>query len=661
MANAVGIDIGSQHIRAVVVAPPTRAQAREGARARLVAHACVARQTGDGSDKPLAAAIAEAMEQVRSRVPVVVHCSEMPALVRFVPTMPMPPERLERVLRLELAPHQDPDGDFAGDAVSVPGPEQVHCCVVVQPGQARLVLSALRSAGVGLEALHAAQAALVNCTLPSAPVRGDDLGLLVDIGANSTSVVLFGEDRFLACRQVAVGGESFTEALAAGGDRVQAEARKRAGGGLAPLLSPAPPPPPPSAKPELSLDDPPAAEPLSLELEDLPPEPLPAPASTSGTFELDLGGDLPAEIRPAGLETRTVAATTLGPELGRVAEHLYAQVASSLLWFRGQLRRERIEPVRVYLTGGGASLAGLDAYLQRRFGVPVAVFDPFACSDGSEAVAGTKPERPHEWASALGLALAGESLALHAAVRLDLRPEHEVRRLHARAHHRWQVAAGVLLVVASVCAAVVLWNRDRAAEASIAAIEGFKVRHKELSDKAKTLELEKLALADDLRAVAGRIYAGRDLLYAIRALKERAGRESEQVWVTGLETVGVGRDAASEGAAGVQRTARPQVHDTAIERGALLVAGRVKFEKSKTDTELNQYFKDYQAKLESWRPDPQAPPLFRSSLVEEFLVDHVEGARRGQPSGSFQFKLRFEFQPTQLDQLAATAAAGGRP
>lgn len=661
MANAVGIDIGSQHIRAVVVAPPTRAQAREGARARLVAHACVARQTGDGSDKPLAAAIAEAMEQMRSRGPAVVHCSEMPALVRFVPTMPMPPERLERVLRLELAPHQDPDGDFAGDAVSVPGPEQVHCCVVVQPGQARLVLGALRSAGVGLEALHAAQAALVNCTLPSAPVRGDDLGLLVDIGVHSTSVVLFGEDRFLACRQVAVGGESFTEALAAGGDRVQAEARKRAGGGMAPLLPPAPPPP--SAKPELSLDDPPAAaEPLTLELEELPPEPLPAPASTSGTFELDLGGDLPAEIRPAGLETRAVAATTLGPELGRVAEQLYSQVASSLLWFRGQLKRDRIEPVRVYLTGGGASLAGLDAYLQRRFGVPVAVFDPFACADGSEAVAGPKPERPHEWASALGLALAGESLALHAAVRLDLRPEHEVRRLHARAHHRWQVAAGVLLVAASVCAAVVLWNRDRAAEQSIAAIEDFKTRHKELSDKSKALDAEKLALADDLRAVAGRIYAGRDLLYAIRALKERAGKESEQVWVTGLETVGVGRDAAAESLAGASRGAKSQVHDTAIERGALLVSGRVKNEKGKSDTELNQYMKTYQTKLEEWRPDPQSPPLFRSSMVDEHTVDHAEGGRKGQPQLLFQFKLRFEFQPTQLDQVTATAAAvGGRP
>jgi hypothetical protein len=355
-------------------------------------------------------------------------------------------------------------------------------------------------------------------------------------------------------------------------------------------------------------------------------------------------------IPEPGRVTKELGVQVLGPELTRVAEALYLQLAATQRWFQSQLKRDAVVVNRVLLTGGGAGLAGLDVYLSRRFGVPVERFDPFRHRDGGPAIAGQAPAAPHTWATALGLALAHPRLRLRGALAWDLRPELVLLRA-ARRRQVWPLAvASGFILVAGVVTGLAFHAADQAQLATADRLKAWTTeRDQGLAALAK-LEAERDAQGEDLRAIAARIYAGRDLLYAIRALKERAGQESKEVWVTRFATVGLQPAPVDPKA----RTAKPTVQDSLIDRGAILVSGRVKFESATTDTERDRHRKEYQSKMAAWTPGPGQPTLFRSALVDQFEVEHLDPARtKDAAGGTFRFTLRLEFQPTNLDQVTA--------
>ena len=94
------------------------------------------------------------------------------------------------------------------------------------------LLADMKSAGITPRQVHFGTLALFNATLPAPPVEGDALALVVDIGATSTGVVLCGERRLLACRQLAFGGDAFTEALATAQAMARAVTDNLGGAGL---------------------------------------------------------------------------------------------------------------------------------------------------------------------------------------------------------------------------------------------------------------------------------------------------------------------------------------------------------------------------------------------------------------------------------------------
>ena len=708
---SIGLDIGHRHVRAVALAPARRAEARAGARARVVALASVDRLASDGTPKPLAAALAEIETMLGKRGAMQAHFGDAQTLVRLVPTMALPPDKRQRLLRLELLQHADEAGDLAADAweIAVPGEEILHGCVIGQSAQILAGLAEVARARLPAPAVSYAPAAIANCIAPG-QIESDQLALIVDIGSTTTGLTLMRDGSLLACRQVPIGGEAFTEALMVTGlDRRAAEARKspgeapgeRGAGSGERGADEAPktqlavaepgattlnltddsdalfaddPVPAQSAKPEPQPQPkttvPETIDTLELVLEDdlLPVAPAPVTAISvltppSARLELDDGDEPPIDAAEqvlaggAPLPLPEAAPTTfnrpnLAPELLRTAEAFYGQLAASVLWFKTQLRLEKLAINHVWLVGGGAQLPGLDTYLARRFNTTVSLFDPFA------RLTVETPRTPADapaWAAAVGLALSQPHLGGADAISLDVRPESLVRAEFRRRHQIWPYVAAAFLVATSACAGVVLWRQSAAQQETVAAYADWKAKRDDLTKQLAALDADKNALTEDLRAIAGRIYAGRDLLFAVRALKEQAER-SQELWVTRLETQGIGRDPVDGDAlsSAPATTASKPGYDSAIDRGAVLIRGKVKLDADKTRVGLDQFLKDWREALAAWKPAPDAPTLFLKQRMADWAIDLRPSAKPGaktQDGGEFPFQVEFTFRPTQLDQI----------
>lgn len=694
---SIGLDIGHQQVRAVALAPASSRDVRAGLRARVVALACVERRDHDGHIKPLAATLAEIDTVLGRRGAITAHLGDAQTLVRFVPTLPLPPDRRQRLLRLELFQHADDSGDLAADAWEVPlaGDELIHGCVIAQPAQILSALADMRVAGLSTPAISFVPAALYNA-MPAGTANGDELHLIVDIGARTTGVTLFGDDRFLACRQLSIGGETFTEGLMATGlDQRAAEKQKRDGvvAEVAPNTATAvsataltalseneiaaperepsleslfsedsedsgPQPDSEAPKPALPTKNN-LSELLILDLDDHQAS-APTPDSASVSASVSASGQLATADILAGLAgisdtpgsaTISLGRKTLGPELQRTAEALYAQLASSLLWFKTQLKLEQLTLTKVHLVGGGAALDGLDQYLRRRFNAPVERFDPFARLAIADQL---RPADPQAWAGAIGLALANKRLGVRGAVVLDVRPESLVRADFRRRHQIWPYVAAGLVVASTVVCGLVLMRQSGAQQENLAVYAAWKTKHDDLQKQLVAQDAEKEAQSEDLRAIASRIYAGRDLLYTVRSLKDQALR-SKELWITRLETQGIGQDGSDNRMSNQAAAQAAKGYDTAIERGALLLSGKVKFDAASTDVGLDQFLKTWREAIATWQPAPDAPTLFLKQRVVEWDPNHKSTVKPGQKitEGEFPFKIEFTFRPTQLDQISS--------
>jgi Tfp pilus assembly PilM family ATPase len=684
---AVGLDIGHHTVRAVALR-------RDGRSFAITAFGEVRRRSDDGQPRPLVEVIAELGKQIPlGRSPCIAH-GDLTTLVKYVGTIPLPPDRLQRLLRLELLQAIEAT-ELAADSFPVPlaSDELIHCCVLTQPASAHEALAGLHSAGIEPSALHVAQAAVFNATVPLPPVQDDDLALLVDIGATSTSVALFGDRRLLACRQLSIGGDAFSAALSGtdGPATTAIEQRLRSGDGMVPALTASSEPgtlqftaQDPSAESSGTLGQP-ALEnnvasgsdsPLVLDddhheagIPTVPDQEHESSAVGTGTrLPYDFASD--DEVAPAGRTTQHIAARTLGPELTRVAESLYAQLASSLAWFRTQIHARQLTVKKVLLTGGGAGQEGLEAYLQRRFGLPVSRFDP------CDGLTGKVPQRPYEFATAIGLAIAAAD-TIPGTCRLDLTPDGVLRKRLWRSRLVWPYVAAACLLLSAFLAGWTMLTEQSVAQANLETYASFQQRHDELKARLEALGKERDGLSEDLRSIAGRLYAGRDLLYTVRALKEQT-RQSPELWITSLETV----DIAGEGEVSDTKqvttvrglsSGRPSPtdkkstrRDTAIDRGAVDIEGLVKFDEKQTDVKMNSFFEAYNLAIGKWRAGQDATPLFRDDKVLMHLLEHNDSRRTtsgrptrsrttasGKEDGRFPFKVRFFFQPTRLDDITA--------
>src|ERR1043165_6012370 len=110
--TAVGLDIGHHTVRAVALR-------RDGRSFAVAAFGEARRRDDEGQPRPLEAVVAELRQQVSlGAAPQVAH-GDLTTLVKYVGTIPLAPDRLQRLLRLELLQAIEAD-ELAGD--SFPGP-----------------------------------------------------------------------------------------------------------------------------------------------------------------------------------------------------------------------------------------------------------------------------------------------------------------------------------------------------------------------------------------------------------------------------------------------------------------------------------------------------------------------------------------------------------
>jgi hypothetical protein len=378
-------------------------------------------------------------------------------------------------------------------------------------------------------------------------------------------------------------------------------------------------------------------------------------------------------VEGPGTETIAVGNQSLGPELSKAAEGLYTQIAASLTWFKAQAKLKDPKPAKVLLCGGGAGLDGLAAYLARRCECPVERWDPFT---GVHLV-GAAPERPWEYAAALGLALGGLKNLGARAIGFDLRPDGLLRKEAMRQRVVWPWLAAGLSAAALVVGGWVLHLRQSAFAQTIANHQDAQKAYDQARARLKALDQERDALSEDLRAIASRIYAARDYLNVLRALKEQAVNAHE-IWVVRAATESASEDKSGKVKA-IEGTAtdasKAKWSDSAIDRGAVRITCRVKFEVVPNSEQIRQFADAYYNKMREWTPDPQVrrpPPngflrdsqwgnidINQKGLGEKTKPLGELGVLTSTPKGDAEFWFRIFFEPTSLDQTLTVRPAEG--
>jgi type IV pilus assembly protein PilM len=218
-------------------------------------------------------------------------------------------------------------------------------------------------------------------------------------------------------------------------------------------------------------------------------------------------------------------------------------IMSSLAFARVQLKRPDLKVSRCLLSGGGARLRGLQAYLQGSLGVPVEWLEPFKaldCSGLPADVTESLTAAPTDMAIALGLALVGSPRG--APVRLSLLPAGQKAGRAQRRRILLSVAAGILYVLGLVAlAAATLRDRQVATQERDLA-KGFLKRYEERLAEFDEIVKKQAHRRGQTQLLHNEIAIGRSVLETLSRLQRVL---PDGMWVS---TIALDRRAPVEGA-----------------------------------------------------------------------------------------------------------------
>ncbi len=716
MASVVcGIDIGDRFVRAVRLRNTKKGW-------QWLKEARVDKHDADGELRSLQSVLGELKATgVLKGASVTIADSDMTVMVRYLHQVPLPEDRLRKGITLELSSHADESGNLAADYTVLPidGDDIVVCCALAQPDEVEALLSVCKEVDITVGAIGLHTTAAANALRVHLPEGSDeDMSLFMEVGARGTRLVLLRNGQAIACRNIALGGFHFTEALADTKGLLfgEAEASKLRGLGTS-VVPEVTSNNNASLKPidqnfdtdedALFLDDEGTVQhkevsekkddPLAHDSDDLFADDI----SDVGIFEdtevselrlsegkevaalddlfadderpavnlpsssvKDLGQDILLEpeflegaeeqaektapithtpvdeddlfaeeletpvkdesvVQP-GMQTMIQGRDEMGEELRQIAENLYRQTSSSINYFKSQLHMPRLVINRVVLTGGGAELRGLAHYLQHRFSVPViapAVEELYIQN-------GVIPESPSEWFTAAGLALGDYNVD---GIHVDLRSQRYLRAYILRTHIRWPRIAASIVLVACIILGVSLSLQNSAGHAVKQSHEDYNVLYKKGSAELQTQRTESDGFKEDLLGIAARLYAGRDLLYTIRALKEVSPNE---LWITKLETEGLSQDRSQDG---IEST------DTTVSRGSLYLNGRMKPEINAIN--MRNTFDEWKLRLARWHMPALGGLLFDETTLHELHFNHDTETNQA------DFRVRFDYKPADLGSM----------
>jgi len=273
-------------------------------------------------------------------------------MLRFFSTPPMPPAKLEQALAFEVGEvtGSQEDVSFGYKLLNLPRKELSEFTVLAGIARNRFledIVAKLRLAKVSIKRISPEGYALYE-VFRRCTEPTDEYSLLLDVGAEKTEMVIVWNGNLVFARSVAPGGREFSRAVmeVRGVELGAAEEIKRRQGAI-------------KTDDEMRSEDPKDRE-------------------------------------------MTQALTT-------VAHRLSAAINSSVMFCKAQTKLTDMDIGRIYLSGGGARLKGLDEFFHRSLHKPVEYLDPFSLVKVSGSSGGEQDilSLPTPFAVPLGLALLG--------------------------------------------------------------------------------------------------------------------------------------------------------------------------------------------------------------------------------------------------------------
>ena len=395
------------------------------------------------------------------------------ALIRYLQIPPVPPWKLEMMMKFEVQ-EQGSSGEpsaFDYRILDLPDVGGQVTVMLSQVQEKRLLarLELARRAGMGRPDVDLNCLGLFNAYLYGHGADGDRTVMVVDIGAENIDMVVVKGPALCFARSVSGGGSRFTASVS---------------------------------------------------------EALGLPFDEAEDLKCAKGAILPAEA--AGNEDLPDVQKRLSAALEREIGALAGVIDSSLMYCRAQTKQAKMRPDEILISGGGSMLPGLSEALARRLRMRVSRLEPFR-KISMGALSGRELEevsaQAPRYAVAVGLAasrLVGE------AVRFSLMLESAKarRRFLEGGIYVWYAAAMVWLAAAAVIFAS--WrNRDLLASKQVS--------REELTRRAEednALFERSYAAAeqrrDEVKALEERVYSGRDIVKLLSYLKKRTGGRFER-------------------------------------------------------------------------------------------------------------------------------------
>lgn len=399
MGTGLGIDVGTEWIKVV--------QVRTSGSSVTVTGALKVPRGGGGGGPDIppemqgALVVPETLGQELARAGLkrsgTLGVSGREVILKYVSTPPMPPEKLKKIIDMQVADRlvQGRKGDDESPAVTydfrlLNVPTGLKGDLVVMAGVAKNEFlfgnySALKKAGIGLKRITPSAFGLVQAYLRTQKITPGETVVLVDVGHENIEIAILQEDSLFFARSAPGGGKSFDSALdkmlKLGKDKIQEFKHHR------------------------------------------------------------------AKLLPEGGKTSSPQELQFQNALKEGADNIANAIRGAIMFCRTQAKMPKLDYQRVFLSGGGARLNGLREYLEAKSKRPVQVLDLYTGLDlrkvdaqSAKCFEGDVPDM----AVALGLAIVDASPK---CFHFQLLPEPVIKRRIFWNKTVWAAAAGVVFML----------------------------------------------------------------------------------------------------------------------------------------------------------------------------------------------------------------------
>jgi len=451
----------------------------------------------------------------------------------------------------------------------------------------------------------------VSCTFAYGTALPDDpdISCIVNIGRENTDIVIQRGKNVYFARNITIGSGSFTASLASEFkiNTAEAEEMKRAEGELLPDLRS------------------PEGEEAKIDIE-----------SEEVDFEV---------VEKAGREA-SARQKRISDALRRAGRRLASQIQASVTACRSATGMSTLKIDKLYLTGGGTRLKGLDDFLCTRLRAPVEVMDVFAGIGLSKL----SPEKRRELETEQGQYAVATGLALQQlfpeAFHLSLLPKRVKERQDflSRRIYLWAAAAlyAATMIGAIIWSSVLSDTRQRVVDQK----GQVATKAEQLIGKATRLRDENVRLTQEMEILKKRLFAGKNVLALFGFMTEAT---PDHLRITDVDTYTERtNDRLERGKPAVKRLAAHL---------ALIKGGQSKFERIVTvEGEVLNVMKDGVVHNERVVDGPSSRPIpnektgdlvseYKDSLKDMGLFTHATVSQFPAEKGNWTFRIELSLKP----------------